>query len=179
MVLASEYLPTLQIILICCVLAPIHWPWGSVATQPSVVLAIRPFLGWQDGFGCWISVTVLDTLSQIRQPDILSDFTSRICATLEVQANWKSCRQEHGDFPMLNKEGSSSTVQLSCSELWLPDLPSRLNSTLQQGNGSKRFNHLCSHSLDTFWLLLGMQLPQIERSQACIVLNQQHFSVIL
>lgn len=80
MVLASEYLPTLQIILICCVLAPIHWPWGSVATQPSVVLAIRPFLGWQDGFGCWISVTVLDTLSQIQAAiHIFRLYLSNLC----------------------------------------------------------------------------------------------------
>lgn len=66
MVLASAYSPTLQIRLNCCVLVPIHWLWGAVATQPSVALAIRPFLGWQDGAGCQILVTVLDTLSQIQ-----------------------------------------------------------------------------------------------------------------
>lgn len=66
MVLASAYSPTLQIRLSCRVLVPIHWLWGAVATQPSVALAIRPFLGWQDGAGCQILVTVLDTLSQIQ-----------------------------------------------------------------------------------------------------------------
>lgn len=31
-------------------------------------------------------------------------------------------------FSMLNREGSSPTVQTSCSGLWLPDLPGRLGS---------------------------------------------------
>lgn len=66
--LASAYSPALQIRL-CCLLAPTHWPLGAMATQPSLALTIRSFLGWQDGAGCWILVTVLDLLSPIKQPD--------------------------------------------------------------------------------------------------------------
>lgn len=66
---------------------------------------------------------------------------------------------------VLKREGSSPTVQTSCSELWLPE-PAR-----QAGFGSKGLKHLCSHSLDILSLLLGISLAKIKRSQAHIVLN--------
>lgn len=39
---------------------------GRMATQPSVALATRPFLGWQDGAASQILLIVLDALSQIQ-----------------------------------------------------------------------------------------------------------------
>lgn len=63
MVLASAYSPTLQIRLNCCVLVPIHWLWGAVAT--AWLLPSDHSLGGRMELGVrfwWLSLT----LSQIQ-----------------------------------------------------------------------------------------------------------------
>lgn len=127
-VLASAYSSTLQIRL-CSLLVPIHWSLGAMATQPSVALTVRPFLGWQDAAGCWILVTVLDILSQIQAArQILRLYLQKLCyfgGTNQLEI----LHIGPVEIFFLCCTGRSFTIQLSCSELCLPDLPSRLDSS--------------------------------------------------